>query len=129
VIVSGTGNDTIHGDAGNDIIHTSNNGGTDTIYGDNGDDVLVHVYGDSNNTATYYGGDGATGAGNDGVFLRGVGVIDGTWNVSSETSYTTSDQGHGVTRLTFDSADAGGTVTVDDGSTIAFQHIDYIDYM
>ncbi|OGT39141.1 MAG: hypothetical protein A3E81_06475 [Gammaproteobacteria bacterium RIFCSPHIGHO2_12_FULL_36_30] len=123
----GADTDTIHGNDGNDVISTSLTGGTDTVYGDAGADVLAFAYSD-NNDVTFYGGTGAGGSGNDGIYLRGVGAQDGTWSLSSATGVTSSSPGGGITRLTFNSADASGTITVDDGSTITFQEVDYIDF-
>jgi hypothetical protein len=127
ITTSSTNTATIYGGAGNDTITV--NAGTNKIYGDANDDVFMHVYNAGATTSTIYGGSGASGSGSDGVFLSGVGVINGHWGVSSGTAYTSSDHGGGITRLAFNSADASGTIIVDDGTSITFNHVDYIDYM
>ena len=121
------GNDTINGGAGNDIIYTTASGGTDTIYGDSGADLLVFAYND-NNDVTYYGGTGAGGSGNDGIMLNNVGAHGGNWTLSSATATTSSDQGGGITRYTFNTADASGTLSMNDGSVITFAEVDYVDF-
>ncbi|EKD92320.1 MAG: hypothetical protein ACD_29C00063G0001, partial [uncultured bacterium] len=63
----------------------------------------------------------------DSISLLGAGTYGTNWTVSN-TDYVSSDQGGGVTRLTFNSTDAAGTITMNDGSSVAFHDVDYIDY-
>ena len=137
-IAGGTGNDTLTGDAGSNVL-TGNAGndtlrggiGSDVMIGGDGSDVFVFAYGTDNVGGPYVDavtGDGGGGAGSwiDAISLSGVsgGPGGGDWTLNFSAGGIASS-GSGQVDLT---ADAQGSITFADGSTMTFNGIERITY-
>jgi len=122
------GADNLYGGAGDDTFHAAVDStavSADTLYGEDGSDQFLLTYGDSAVVDIWGGTGGVTN--NDFLNLNNVGVHGGNWTLIGG-SYTASDRGDGVTRFTFDTADADGSISMSDGSSVTFQGIEYIDF-
>ncbi len=108
------------GNAGDDTFQGL--GGADTLYGGDGSDNFIVGEGDGNDTID----GGAAGGWTDSITLQnadGSAVGDG-WTVSLTSGTEQSDDG---STKTF-SDDAAGTITLEDGTEIAFQNIEHVEY-
>jgi len=114
ILYGGGGNDTLIGGTGNDI-----------AYGEAGDDTYVFAEGDLGNDE-FYGGAGWA----DEIAVTSAegteGPIDGPWTVAIDGGSTTVvTDAAGVLNLTTDSS---GTITLADGSELAFEGVDRITW-
>ena len=113
-------NDTISGDSGDNVL--SGLGGDDVMTGGDGSDVFMFGSGGGNDSVH-----GGTGNGwVDTINLQdsdGSSVPDG-WTVTLTNGTVESNDGSSLTL----SEDSAGTITLDDGSEIAFEGIENITY-
>lgn len=111
VIDGGAGNDTIRG-----------GGGNDTLTGGSGSDTFVIGEGDGFDTVS----GGVGGGWTDTIQLQNADLSDvgDGWTVSLTTGSVQSDDGDMMTL----SNDAAGTITLEDGTQIAFEGIERIEY-
>ena len=108
------------GGAGNDIFQGL--AGADTQYGGDGSDTFTIGQGDGNDII-----DGGVGGGwTDDINLLNSdnSAVDSGWVLDLTTGSETSDDGSTKTL----SSDAAGTITLEDGTEIAFQNIETISY-
>jgi Ca2+-binding RTX toxin-like protein len=144
--VDGTGGSsvasTVYGGIGTDTIRVAANDANVTVYAEAGDDLFILSYGQDVQAAFWGATVGGTGggAGSDGIRLTGSGAPgtanwvsltngdNGTGAAYTGSDYTSSDQGGGITRLTFNSPEAGGSISLQDGSMLNFRELDYIEY-
>ncbi|MBT7756509.1 MAG: hypothetical protein HN732_04220 [Rhodospirillaceae bacterium] len=108
------------GNAGNDTFQGL--GGVDTLTGGAGSDNFIVGEGDGNDIID----GGAAGGWTDSITLQNAdsSSVGSGWTVSLTTGSETSDDGSTKTL----SDDAAGTITLEDGTQIAFQNIETIDY-
>ena len=113
-------NDVLTGDSGNNVLTGS--GGNDTLTGGDGSDTFIFGQGDGSDTA--HGGSG--GGWTDAILLQNAdgSSVDGGWTVNLTSGAVQEDDGSSITL----SDDAAGTITLTDGSEIAFDGMDRIDY-
>jgi len=126
VIEGGEGADILEGGAGADMI--AGGGGDDTITGGLGDDTLVGGGGDD--LLLFEMGDGSDmvdgGIGDtDVLHLENVGDFGLDWTISFDTGSEIAQQSAGLLEL---SQDASGTISLSDGSEIAFEGIEAIEF-
>jgi len=112
--------DTLTGDSGDNVL--TGLGGNDTLTGGAGNDTFVFGEGDGNDMA--YGGDGGGWTDTLQLMNSDGSSVGGGWTVTLTTGSEVSDS-DGVMTLT---EDAAGTVTLDDGSQIAFEGMERIEY-
>ncbi|MEM9682587.1 MAG: cadherin domain-containing protein, partial [Pseudomonadota bacterium] len=116
-LVGGEGADSLSGGAGADILIGDD--GNDVSDGGSGDDAFVFRMGDGNDTIS-------GGTGTDAIVLMGAdggvpSLSDWSLNLTTGSATWSTDQ---VTL----SSDATGTITFTDGSSIAFDSIERIDF-
>ena len=112
-LTGGDGNDTFHGDSGGE--------GGDIAWGDAGDDLFI--FGDGAGDNTFHGGAGWT----DSVQLEDVSGGpggDSGWTLQVEDGATYTETANG---LEFE-GDAAGTIVLEDGSELAFDGLDKIEW-
>ena len=112
--------DSLTGDSGNNVL--TGLGGNDTLTGGAGNDTFVFGEGDGNDMA--YGGVGGGWTDTIQLMNSDESSVDSGWTVTLTTGSEISDSS-GVMTLT---DDAAGTITLDDGSQIAFEGIERIEY-
>ena len=110
--------DTFYGGAGDDTL--AGGGGADTLHGESGNDLFLWQRGEGNDTVS--GGAGWT----DTITIQanGLGSGNGDWTLNL-TSGSVTSSGAGVHDL---SADAAGTINFNDGSQIAFDGLEKIQW-
>ena len=111
IFTGNDGNDTFQGLAG-----------ADTMYGGVGSDIFTIGHGDGNDII-----DGGAGGGwTDNINLLNAdnSAVGSGWTISLTTGSEVADDGSTKTL----SDDAAGTITLEDGTQIAFQNIETIDY-
>jgi Ca2+-binding RTX toxin-like protein len=121
-----TGNSDINvftGNAGDDIFQGL--GGADTMYGGDGSDTFTIGEGDGNDIIDGGVGDNSTGW-TDSISLLNSdnSAVGSGWTVSLTSGSEVSDDG---STMTF-TDDAAGTITLEDGTQIAFQNIETVEY-
>ncbi|MBT4170141.1 MAG: calcium-binding protein, partial [Rhodospirillaceae bacterium] len=108
------------GNAGDDIFQGL--GGADTMYGGDGSDTFTIGEGDGNDIIDGGAGNGWTDSLN--LLNSDNSAVGSGWTVSLSSGNEVSDNG---STMTF-SDDAAGTITLEDGTQIAFQNIETIEY-
>ncbi|MQX35527.1 cadherin-like domain-containing protein [Roseospira navarrensis] len=119
-LLGGEGKDTLFGGDGNDIL--KGGAANDDAFGEAGDDLFLFGQGDEGDS--FDGGEGWT----DTVVLEGVtgapGDPDADWTLQVEGGVTWQQDGNA---LEFDE-EASGTVTLEDGSELAFANVERIEW-
>jgi len=120
ILYGDAGINVIDGGAGNDTIRGG--GGNDTLTGGSGSDTFVIGEGDGFDTVS----GGVGGGWTDTIQLQNADLSDvgDGWKVSLTTGSVQSDDGDMMTL----SDDAAGTITLEDGTQIAFEGIERIEY-
>ncbi|MDP6262825.1 MAG: hypothetical protein QGI42_03840 [Rhodospirillales bacterium] len=118
-LTGGEGDDTLYGGAGDDTLDGGK--GNDEAWGDDGDDLFI--FGDGDGSDTFHGGGGWT----DSVQLEDVSGGpggDSGWTLQVEDGATYTETANG---LEFE-GDAAGTIVLEDGSELAFDGFDKIEW-
>lgn len=116
-LVGGEGDDSLSGGAGDDIL--VGGAGNDVSDGGSGNDAFVFRMGDGNDTVS-------GGTGTDAIVL--MGGDGGVPALSDWTLHLTTGSATWLTDRVTLSSDATGTITFTDGSSIAFDSIERIDF-
>lgn len=121
ILEGGAGKDRLYGGEGNDIL--KGGAGNDRLYGNEGDDTVVFGAGDGNDR--FEGGTGWA----DKIQLTGVeaGPGEGSWTLQVNGNNNAIVDEDART-ITFESNDADGTITLEDGSTLIFKDINEIKW-
>ena len=119
-VIGSDHDDTLTGDANDNRL--DGGAGDDTIHGGDGNDIFV--FGGGDGADTFHGGAGWA----DDIRLEDV---SGGPNAGKGWVLTVDGGGtytEGANSLTFDSADASGTITLDDGSEVTFDGVETVSW-
>ena len=118
-MTGGSGNDSLIGGALDDSI--TGLGGNDWLEGNDGSDLFIYSAGDGNDSV--FGGTGADWT--DTIHLQSAGEFGSDWTVTLDPGASILEQADQFLQL---SDDASGIIQFSDGSEIAFQGIERIDW-
>ncbi len=129
ILNGGTGNDTLIGGDGNDTFNGGS--GDDILRGGLGNDILIggdgsdrFIVGEGEGFDTITGGVGGGWTDTIELINSDMSAVGGGWTVSFTSGSVQSDDGDVMTL----SDDAAGTIILEDGTQIAFEGIERIDY-